>query len=303
MFRPLSRTLCVLTAATATGCLEIDRDVDPDLAWTRCGLENAVWDGPYECGTLQVPVDWADPEGTSIRLSLARLPASDSEDRIGAVLVLSGGPGGSGIDDLPTVAAGLGAVRARFDLVAHEPRTALALQTAPEACHQPPGIVVDLPRDSIHYQEMLAPLTAAVQRCRRQLGNGLLDHLDGASQARDIEALRRALNEETLSLTAQSYGGIVVATYARIFPSRIRAAFVDGVASHPDYPFVRGPQTQLRAFRQFASWCEGTSSCALYGEDIPTLWRDLTVSANETPILGIRNGSVGKSYPAPNSTS
>jgi pimeloyl-ACP methyl ester carboxylesterase len=240
-----------------------------------------------ECASLAVPVDWTRLSGPAIELKLARLRARRPSYGNGVVLALSGGPGSSGIDDLPGVAGALPEVWDHFDLLAHEPRTALALRTFPETCTRTSGVVLDLPDDSADYSRILAPLKEAVERCRQAVENGLVDHLDGLSQALDVEAIRRAVDVEQLNLTAQSYGGVVVAAYARTFPDRIRSAYVDGVASHPDFPFVRGPETQQREFERFAAWCEANRSCALFGEDVTEVWAKLTEGANRTPIPGL----------------
>lgn len=258
--------------------------VAPTLAWAPCQYGDASDSEGMECTTLSVPVNWADSTAPRIDLEVARLPATSGSDREGIVIVLSGGPGGSGIDDLAQVAAGLPEVRNRYDFVAHKPRTVIDPQTLPDACVRWHGAIVDFPADSVEYGQILTPIAAAVQRCRAQDEGGLIDHLDGLSQALDVEAIRRAMREERVNLTAQSYGGVVVASYARAFPERVRAAYIDGAASHPDYPFVRGPQTQLEQFEGFIAWCEGDARCPLFGEDVRGLWEDLTESANRSPI-------------------
>ena len=58
------------------------------LAWSAC----ADADG-WECATLPVPLDYADPTGPTIDLALTRLPAGDPARRIGALVVNCGGPG------------------------------------------------------------------------------------------------------------------------------------------------------------------------------------------------------------------
>ena len=79
--------------------------------------------GPFECGTVQVPLDYDTQSGT-ISLSLVRLPAADPTRRIGSLFLNPGGPGGSGVDF--TLFAGpflfTDEVRARFDLVGFDPR-------------------------------------------------------------------------------------------------------------------------------------------------------------------------------------
>lgn len=256
----------------------------PDPGWTACKGRLPTGMPDAECGSLRVPVSWTDSTGPTIDLELVRIPASDPARRIGAVVVLSGGPGGSGIDDLPLVASLLPEVGERFDLVAHRPRTMIDRGSIPQACLTGPDSVVDLPRDSLEYVRILAPVVEAVDRCRAADSIALLDHLDGRSQALDVEAIRRALGEEQVSLTAQSYGGVVVAAYARMFPERVRAAYLDGVASHPDFPFPRGPRTQLDRFEAFIDWCGKDPRCALHGEDVRQVWLDLTSAATRSPI-------------------
>ena len=70
-----------------------------------------------------VPIDYADPDGTTIELYLARYNAIDQENRIGTLLINRGGPGFGGADfakiaslifDQPLLE--------RFDIVGWDPR-------------------------------------------------------------------------------------------------------------------------------------------------------------------------------------
>src|SRR4051795_10734932 len=87
------------------------------IAWSKCFDQ-------FQCGTVQVPLDYDQPNGTTISLAVVKLPASDPAHRIGSLLLNPGGPGGSGVDY--TVFAGpelyTPEVRARFDLVGFDPR-------------------------------------------------------------------------------------------------------------------------------------------------------------------------------------
>src|SRR3954453_11560144 len=82
----LTAALCAWLLASA-GAASAAQD---KIAWAKCH------GGPFECGTLQVPLDYDQPNGTTIGLGLTRLPATDSEHRIGSLLVNPGGPGGPG---------------------------------------------------------------------------------------------------------------------------------------------------------------------------------------------------------------
>ena len=71
----------------------------PPLDWQPCG--------PFECATLQVPLDAADLGGRQIGIALNRRRATEPDRRIGSLLVNPGGPGASGVDGLPGLLARL----------------------------------------------------------------------------------------------------------------------------------------------------------------------------------------------------
>ena len=67
-------------------------------------------------------------------LSLRRLPASDSSQRIGGLFVNPGGPGGSTIDVLSGWARSMPqSIRSRFDIVLFDPRG--VGESSPLVCH------------------------------------------------------------------------------------------------------------------------------------------------------------------------
>lgn len=61
------------------------------ISWTDCG-------SGFQCATIQVPLDYSKPDGQKISLAISRLPARNSSQRIGSLLVNPGGPGASAID-------------------------------------------------------------------------------------------------------------------------------------------------------------------------------------------------------------
>ena len=99
----------------------------PSLAWSGCG-------GDFECATLAVPLDYAQPAGRQIDIRLIRLPARKPGERIGSLLSNPGGPGGSGIEFLRGWGRSLdGDIRDRFDLVSFDPRG--VGESTPLLCH------------------------------------------------------------------------------------------------------------------------------------------------------------------------
>ena len=87
-----------------------------NIAWTDCG-------GGFQCGTLQVPLEYSHPEARKIALALIRIQAKNHATRIGSLLVNPGGPGASGIEYLRADLSSLRNLNQRFDLVAWDPRS------------------------------------------------------------------------------------------------------------------------------------------------------------------------------------
>src|ERR1019366_691149 len=92
------------------------------LRWHSCAAL-----GPrMRCSSLQVPLDYAHPNGRKITLALSMAPATAPASRQqGDMLVNPGGPGGSGLELAAIVAEGLDpAVAADYNIVGFDPRGA-----------------------------------------------------------------------------------------------------------------------------------------------------------------------------------
>jgi pimeloyl-ACP methyl ester carboxylesterase len=87
------------------------------------------------------------------------------------------------------------------------------------------------------------------QRCG-ELNADILPHVSTANVARDLDRLRQAVGDERLNYLGTSYGTYLGATYANLFPDRIRAMALDGVVNPTSYTSfdhgdgdVTGPDT------------------------------------------------------------
>ncbi|MCU1400686.1 MAG: putative tripeptidylaminopeptidase [Acidimicrobiales bacterium] len=202
------------TATSATTGATTGTTTGPSFGsidWSACSDEPA----PYECGTVEVPLDYADPGGDHLSLALIRLPAGDPSTRIGSLVVNPGGPGGSGIDlvtgesdQFPST------VLDRFDLVGFDPRGVGA--SSPVRC--PASFDAD---DSSSYDACL-PANLDV-----------LPFLGTPNVARDMDMIRQAVGDTQLTYLGYSYGTALGAVYADLFPDNVRAMVLDG-AVDPD---------------------------------------------------------------------
>jgi pimeloyl-ACP methyl ester carboxylesterase len=203
----------------------------PKVAWSPCHKDV----GQFECGTVQVPLDYDQPNGATISISVVRLPAGDPSRKIGSLFLNPGGPGGSGVDFALQVAPFLyypnPDVRARFDIVGFDPR-GVARSTALRCFgndSQWTGLSTNFafPLTLDEAAELEAADQYLNDACE-QRGFKIIDHMSTADVARDLDMLRQAVGDEKLNYAGYSYGTFLGVTYANMFPENVRALVVDG---------------------------------------------------------------------------
>ena len=253
----------------------------PHVAWSPCYREL----GPdFQCGTVQVPLDYDHPAGASISLALVRLPAGDPAARIGSLFLNPGGPGGSGVEFVLFAGPFLytADVRARFDLIGFDPR-GIARSTALRCFGTPrqwSGYFTPFPFPTSPAEEQAweAADGYLVGSCE-QRGGRIIDHMATADVARDLDVLRQAVGDDKLTYAGYSYGSYLGVTYANLFPDRFRALVVDGVLDpiawstgmpgEQSMPFstrLRSDAGALATLEEFFRLCdEGGSACAFSG--------------------------------------
>ena len=77
------------TSASTSAATSTTNPANGSLDWITCPDAGQG----FECSTLTVPVDYDDPTGATIDLALIRLPAGNTSDRIGTLLVNPGSLG------------------------------------------------------------------------------------------------------------------------------------------------------------------------------------------------------------------
>ncbi|MFF3441904.1 alpha/beta fold hydrolase [Streptosporangium sp. NPDC002721] len=247
------------------------------LAWKPCDK--------MLCGEIRVPVDWTEPRGRTITLPLAMLPHTGRRHRVGVLFSIPGGPGGSGVRDLERHAGSFAQIRDSFDVVSLLPRNGIELGVLDQDCLTT-GPWITRPDSERDWGALARSNRAAAEACRAA-DPELFAHLDSASFARDIDAIRAAMGERRLTLMATSYGGVPGIAYARLFPGRVRAMYLDGSVNT-----LRGRTEQDRArytlmeaqFARFSRWCANDSACALHGRDVGTAWDHLVSAADRSPV-------------------
>ncbi|CAM5720080.1 alpha/beta hydrolase [Streptomyces fumanus] len=222
------------------------------LDWGRC---EATSDGPapggdWQCATLKVPLDWADPDGERIGLALIRTKAR-GERRAGSLLFNFGGPGGSGVSMLPSYADTASSLRERYDLVSWDPRGVAASEgvrcrgdketQAAESVDATP----DTPAEERAYLKNAADFAKG---CERSAGK-LIAHVSTTDTARDMDLLRQVLGDRRMHYFGISYGTELGGVYAHLFPKHVGRMVLDAVVD-PTADTIGHAEHQARGFQR-----------------------------------------------------
>jgi pimeloyl-ACP methyl ester carboxylesterase len=251
------------TSAPTTGTETVNET--GTLDWAPCAEQKTPL-AATECATLPVPLDHAAPDGEMIDIAVARVVASDPSNRIGSLVFNPGGPGGSGIEFLTQAAATMPIeVAQRFDLVGFDPR-GVAASTAVDCENDLDDNVPLLASDDDPaWQVLLDDSAELVASCTPETAR-IGAFVGTNSAARDLDLLREALGDEGLTYVGYSYGTRLGATYAELFPAKVRALVLDG-AVKPTTDFTELGAGQAdgfdRALENFAAACDADEECLL----------------------------------------
>ncbi|MFI8340336.1 alpha/beta hydrolase [Streptomyces sp. NPDC085639] len=207
------------------------------LKWGDCDAPTAAQGGgqappkDWQCATLDVPLDYAKPEGETIPIALIRAKARDQKNRLGSLVFNFGGPGGSGISTLPGAAKEYEALRARYDLVSFDPRGVGG--SDPVLCENDKQLdqyfgedsSPETPEEEKAFVENIRKYQAACEKNSAKL----LPHVGTENAARDLDRIRQALGDEKLNYFGISYGTELGGVYAHLFPKNVGRAVFDAV--------------------------------------------------------------------------
>ncbi|HYH45799.1 MAG TPA: alpha/beta fold hydrolase, partial [Thermoanaerobaculia bacterium] len=235
----------------------------PTLTWNACPPApegSASTDGLF-CATAVVPIDYAQPGKGKFSLAMIKHPARDAARRMGTIFWNPGGPSDVGTQYLPAAINGFPArLRERFDIVSWDPRgmggrTTPVVQCFDSAEEEEAFLNAKLGGLPVSEEELAADAaarTALNQVCVQKSGH-LLSHVSTADNARDLDLLRQAVGEETLNYYGTSYGTFLGATYANMFPHRLRSAVLDGAAAPSAWAGNEGQDLTLSTFIRLGS--------------------------------------------------
>jgi pimeloyl-ACP methyl ester carboxylesterase len=257
----------------------------------------------FECATISVPLDYADPTGQKISLQLLRVHDSDDAHPTGSLLVNPGGPGGSGVELALGIAGQVSdALLRHFDLVGFDPR-GVGLST-PITClsdAQKDRINAASPdvRTAAGFAEAKRLAKEIADACSQKYGSALKEY-NTVQTAMDMDQIRQAVGDSRMNYLGFSYGTKLGAQYIHMFPGRVRVAVLDG-AVDPLLDDITSFADQVQgfedAFDQFAAWCKDHSPCRELGNPRQTVY-SVVADARRSPIPSSAPGETRKATPS-----
>ena len=182
-----------------------------ELRWRGCPEVGGV-----KCATLRVPLDRSGAAQGSVPLRIARITFSRNRDR--HLMYLSGGPGGAGVIEMVDVLREIPRIPEDFTVLGFDQRGT--------------GRSGLLRCRALERDERLRS-TAAGEACARELGPERAFYTTPDS-VEDMEAIRKAVGADKLTLFGISYGTQLALAYARAYPSRVERMILDSTVDPDD---------------------------------------------------------------------
>jgi len=209
----------ITTPAVTTGV--VPTPVSPRLTVVACPDAPTMQGPAPRCAVLRVPSDRERPDRPPVELFVLTLPALAPAPAADPVVVLSGGPGQGGSDDVRSAVALFGAMRERRDVILVDQR---GTGRSRPSLHCPALDPLRFWYGGVTAEDAtacLAPVRSAGFR---------LESFDTGESAADLRDLRAALGVERWNVVATSYGGILAQALLRVDGEAVRSLVLNSPA-------------------------------------------------------------------------
>ncbi|MEO3937501.1 alpha/beta fold hydrolase [Dermatophilaceae bacterium Soc4.6] len=274
--------------------------VPPPLTWGPCASRTLQF-YKGECAMLTVPLDYANPQGTKIKLAISRIAHTSSAAKYqGVMLTNPGGPGGSGLTLSVLgqyVPKGAGS---SYDWIGFDPRGVGSSEPSPTCNGDYFGFDRPdyIPSNPTVQRQWFTKTNTYARDCAAAAGL-LLDHVKTTDTVADMESMRIALGQQKINFYGFSYGTYLAQVYATLHPQQVRRFVIDGTVD-PRGVWYQGNLDQDIAFDEvmpaFWAWIAENDSVYHLGTDpvaIQKTYYKILGQLRQTsvPVAGI--GTIG----------
>ncbi len=250
---------------------------EPSSSGSELELESCYLKGISEqlrCGTLDVPENYQQPDGKTIGIHFAVLPAIRESKQNDPLLILAGGPGQAATELANMIDRMFQSVRQQRDIVLIDQRG--TGKSNPLSCAMS------------HVEELVKTddaidLAEVAKQCLAKFEDTDLTQYHSVNAIRDFEAVREALGYEQFNLYGGSYGSRAGLVYLREAPESVRAAVLDAVAP---VQVVVGPfgRHGAASFAQMLERCADSAACNDTFPDLDTTYSQLMADLETDPV-------------------
>jgi pimeloyl-ACP methyl ester carboxylesterase len=232
---------CAPQSETATKPQKI---VLTDCVLSSPGVQSQV---DAKCGSLTVPEDPSDPQGRTLSLNVAVVPAIKRKPEPDPLFILAGGPGQAVVEVFPALSTTVFRIHEERDIVLVDQRGTGG--SNPLRCLDPED-------ETITDEQAIALL----KECPEKLDADLKYYTTDIAM-QDLERVRAALGYETINLYGISYGTRAALVYLKLFPERVRSIVLDAVVDPNFIIYEDAASDGQRALDLFFARCKADEAC------------------------------------------
>ncbi|KAJ6569126.1 TAP-like protein-domain-containing protein [Mycena capillaripes] len=282
------------------------------LNWTSC------YSG-FECSLLEVPLDYTADKGNA-SIAVVRFPATaPKSEYLGPILFNPGGPGGSGVTTIVSLGAEFAEFLGnQFDIVGFDPRgvsfskpSVSFFKTAAEReLWTPADLNLRYPSANATSEVMSnrwAQFQLIGQLAQERDTEDILQYITTDNVARDMLRITEAFGFEKLQYWGVSYGSMLGATFATLFPDKVGRIAIDGVMDAEAWYTANLTGSMMdtdKTLQTFFDGCiaAGPDGCAFYAPTAAEIAANLdalteSIRAQPFPVLtDLSHGIVDYSF-------
>ncbi|MCE3269379.1 MAG: alpha/beta hydrolase [Burkholderiales bacterium] len=218
------------------------------LVWENCnkvkyaGISEQIitYFGPrLQCSMMTVPIDYNNLSLGFLSIAISRVKATDAQNRIGAILMNPGGPGGKGLGFAPAYAKmfdmtdinitkgeKLHKLIEVYDYIGFDPRGVGSSTNL--SCQLDNFYKLELlatqDRSQTNFNNIYYNQEQDAKACQKNI---LTAFINSDATARDMDGLRQLLGDEKLNYYGYSYGTWLGIWYASLFPEHVNHMVLD----------------------------------------------------------------------------
>jgi pimeloyl-ACP methyl ester carboxylesterase len=287
------RKLWGMTAAVLLlGAITPVAEAKPALKFGTCP-DDAATSAAASCATLEVPLDYAKPKGRQITLTIS-VDGDLTAERY--LLVNPGGPGATGLGMESLIYEGLPpAMAKKFAVFGFDPRgigTSTPVSCGDTGKFAKHPALPSRPENARQENQRVQEARQIALACGAN-SKELLPHITTENAARDLDRIRIALGRDKIDYLGYSYGTLLGATYATLFPAHV-GRFVLNSVMDPTLTtyranYAQDPALQMRIELMF-SWAAARDKTYHLGKTriaVEAVWKELLKKAKAHPIDGV----------------